>query len=96
MRSVELFLLLLLLLRSQFAGVPAGSLLAADAELEEGRAETFDLLLHDRPHVEAGDDCTESACRRDRLQTCDSGSEDEHLRGSHRPGSGHQHRKEAR
>src|SRR5882762_10072133 len=55
----QLLLLLSLLLRRQFAGVPAGSFLAAHSELEERRAEALHLLLHDRAHVEAGHDCTE-------------------------------------
>ena len=84
MRSVSSSCCLLLFLRSQLAGVPAGSLLAAYAELEEGRAEAFHLLLHDGPHVEAGDDRTEPACSCDRLQSCDTGTEDEHLRRSDR------------
>src|SRR5438105_791699 len=49
------------LLRRQLARVPALRLRAGDAEFEPVRAEALDLLAHDGPHVEAGDDGSEPA-----------------------------------
>ena len=94
--SVERGLLARLLLRGQLAPRSRLRLFATDAEVEEGGAEALDLLPDGRPNVEAGDDRSEPARRRDRLQAGDAGAEDEHLGRGDRPGRGHQQREEPR
>ena len=74
--------------------VAAGRLLAADAEVEEGRAEALDLLLHHGPHVERRHDRAQPPRGRDRLQAGHAGAEDEHLRRGHGAGGRHQEREE--
>src|SRR2546430_7389973 len=57
------------LFRSERAGVAALALGVLDGlDFEEAAAERLDLLLDDRPNVEAGDDPAEALGRRDRLQ----------------------------
>ena len=93
---LERRLLLRLLLGGQLGRVAALGLLAADAEVEERRAERLHLLLHDGAHVEPGDDGAEAAGGGERLEPGDARAEHEHLRGRNRPGRGRQHREELR
>src|SRR5262245_47605659 len=94
--SLERLLLALLRLFAELARVALGRLFARDPEVEKGRAKAFDLLAHDRPHIEAGDDGTEPPRRRDRLESRDAGADHEHLGRRDRAGGGHQHWKELR
>ena len=92
---LERVLLRFHLLGRQFARVPTLRLCTADAEVEPVGAKALDLLAYDRPDVEPGDDGTESARRRDRLQSRNTGADHEQLRRRYGPGGGHQHREEA-
>jgi len=90
----QLFLLRLVGLRHRL-GITSGCLGLAELRVldcDELGAERGDLLLGRRAHVGRGDDAAESSRRRDRLQTGDADTHDEHLRGRHRARRRHHHR----
>ena len=89
----ELLLPLVLVLGERH-GVAAHPLRALHVELEEGRAEALDLLLHDRADVEGRDDGAQSPGGGDRLEAGHAGPEHEHLRGRDRPRGRREHREE--
>ena len=95
-RSSSALLLLGLLLGRELARVAALGLLAADAQVEERRAERLDLLGHRRADVEGGHDGAEPSRRCDRLQAGDARAEHENARRGDGPGRGHQHREQLR
>ena len=92
---LQLDLLRLLLLGRQLARVAALGLLAADAEVEERRAERLTCSRTAGRTSKPETTRAEAARGRDRLQPGDARAEHEHLRRRDRPGGGHQHRQEA-
>src|SRR5204862_4841454 len=81
---------------AQFLGVAPGVLRVLDVhiELDELRAEAFYLLFDDRTGIERLDDGTDAPRRRDRLESGDSGTDNENPRRSHGSGASHHHREE--